>query len=313
MNALTRVPIAAFAYVVEALRRLPGSARLRPFVPWIGRLLLAGAFAALIVWMGTKTPQRISIADLAANRLSPMQSWIIVSGDLTEEASLDPSSFAYRLVDPSTPGPSIIVLSERPLATGWVTISGLLQGGRVDPSLLNGPWVGTLTADARLAHEIPPPWLAAALGLAAVLVIAARRTTYPMFFRRPAGAAPATRAPIRATLWQYGDPGDRPRGTPAMATFGSTDRPAIELRTEGAAPRTVRLHSEYTGSAAGILRGLTWSAPAISLRLPAEDVTIAFASAQDRDAVFGVLQARARELTGRPSVLPEATRTRQTD
>lgn len=313
MSAVIQLPIVAFAYLVDALRRLPGAARLRGLVRWIGRLLFLGAFAALVVWMGTKTPQRISLADLAANKLSPMQSWIIVSGDLTEEASLEPGSYMYRLTDPSTPGPSMIVLSERPLATGRVTISGLLQGGRVDPSLLKGPWVGTLVADPTLAHEIPPPWLAAALALAALLVFAARRTSYPMFFRGRAGSGPATRTPIRATLWQHGDGPTRGRATPAIATFGSGDRPAIELRTEGTAPRTVRLHSEFTGSATGDLRGLTWSAPAISLRLPAEDVTIAFASAQDRDAVFGVLQARARELTHRRSVFREATRTRESD
>lgn len=306
MTPLVQIPIVAFAYAVETLRRLPGASRVRGVVPWVGRLLLVAAFGALVAWMATKTPQRMSIADLAANKLSPMQSWIIVSGDLVEESSLEPGSYMYRLTDPGTPGPSMIVLSDVPLATGRTTLSGLLQGGRLDPSALVGPWVGTLVADPVLAHEIPPPWPAAALALAGLVVLGARRTSYPMFFRGKAGTAPPTRATLHATLRRRDATGARE--TPAVVTLGSGDRPEVEIRTEGASPRTVRLHSEFTGSGAGDLRGLTWSRPAILLRLAAEDVTIAFESAHERDAVFGVLRTGARELTQRGAVFRDATR-----
>jgi hypothetical protein len=71
---------------------------------------------------------------------------------------------------------------------------------------------------------------------------------------------------------------------------------------DGAAPLELRLHSALTGSAAGELRALGWSQPAIRLRHAVEDVTLGFSSPRDRDAVHGVLLQAARARTAAATI-----------
>lgn len=307
MRTALRTPLVLFAYVVDQLRRLPGSERVGRWMPALTRGLFLGAAGLLLVWASTPTPQRISLSDLAAGNLSPMQSWIIVSGELREEPRFVPEWHRYRLIDPSAPGPSLIVRSTVPMRVGPTTISGFLEGGR-DTAYVTTPWVGDLRAETALAKEIPPPWGAAALALAGLLVVAARATSYPMFFREATRPGVATAATISVALRRgRGSPGRLI--TPATIVLGSGERPDVALVAEGAAPMSLRVHSEFTGAAAGELRALTWSQPAIRLRQAAEDVTLGFASARERDAVYAALQEGARALTASPGT-SQSTRMR---
>jgi hypothetical protein len=295
-----RTLLVLFAYLVDLLRRIPGSERVGRWMPWMTRALFLGSAGLLLLWMSTPTPQRISLSDLAAGKLSQMQSWIIVSGELREEQSFVPEWHRYRLTAPSAPGPSLIVRSTVALRLGPTTISGYLEGGRGTTYVaVAAPWVGALRAETALAHEIPPPWGAAALALAGLLVVAARATTYPMFFREAPGS-PAARATRISVALRRGTRSPDRRITPAKIILASGEGPEIALVADGAAPVSLRLHSEFTGAAAGELRALTWSQPAIRLRQAAEDVTLGFASARERDAVYGALQQGARALTDSP-------------
>jgi hypothetical protein len=305
MRTALRIPLVVFAYGVDLLRRLPGSDRVRRWMPGLTRALFLAALGFLLVWASTKTPQRISLSDIEAGKLSQMQSWIIVTGDLREERSFVPEWRFYRITDPSAPGPSLIVRSTVPLRVGPTTISGHLDGGQGSVDVIK-PWVGSLRADMAIAHEIPPPWGAVALALAGLLLGVARATTYPMFFRdsprsgsvRAATVSVALRRGARSPRWPI---------TPAKIVLGSVERPDVELVAEGAAPVSLRVHSEFTGAAAGELRTLTWSQPAILLRQAAEDVTLGFASTRDRDAVWAALLEGARALTAVPGARRSAS------
>jgi hypothetical protein len=310
---MVRTPTVLFAYVVDRLRRLPGADRVTRRGTWLTRALFIGSAGLLLVWLSTPTPQRISLANLAAGNLSQMQSWIIVSGELRAERSVVPEQHVYRLTDPSAPGPSMVVLSAIPLPVGPTTISGDLVGGR-DRAYVIQTWTGTLRADTSLAHEIPPPWGAAGVALAGLLVVAARRTSYPMFFREVSGSSAAVASTIPVAV-RRGTTPSASRVVLAKIVLGSGEEPAVALVVEGAAPVSLGLHSEFTGAAAGELRALSWSQPAIKLRQAAEDLTLGFASARDRDAAFDALQERARALTGRsattgslPAAQPSSTR-----
>src|SRR4029453_10428373 len=114
-----------------------------------------------------RSPQRVSMAGLYAGDLSQMQTWIIVSGDLLEEASSSSPTHQYALTDASVPDAKLIVSSEVPLAAGQTTVSGILVGGTGGAQPGFG-WVGQLRADPELAREPDPPWIAIGLVAAAV-------------------------------------------------------------------------------------------------------------------------------------------------
>jgi hypothetical protein len=287
-----RTPVVLFAYVVDLLRRLPGSGPVGRRLHWLVRALLIASGVSLLLWLSTPTPQRISLSDLAAGKLSPMQSWIIVSGELGAEPDFEPEWHRYRLTDPAAPGASMIVRSTVPLGLGSTTISGHLEGGR-DIPYISTSWVGALRADATLAHEIPPPWTAAGLALGGLLVIVARRTSYPMFFHETPGAPPGKVARVPVTLRRGAGP-TAGRAVPATVVIGPGEPAQVTVVADGGTPLELRLHSALTSSAAGELRALGWSQPAIRLRQAAEDVILGFSTLQDRDAVHGLLLEAAR-------------------
>src|SRR5215213_3452204 len=130
MTRILRGPWLLFAFLVERLRRLPGSRFLASFLPAATRLMIVGAIAVLLLWMAEASPQRMTLADLRSGQLSRLQSWIIVSGELGEEPGTNPESRQYRLSDPRTPNAYLIVRSERDLPLGPTTISGRILGGR---------------------------------------------------------------------------------------------------------------------------------------------------------------------------------------
>lgn len=304
MSAVLRFPVLLFAAGVERLRSLPGARRLGPLVKWLARLLLLVAIVLALGWAAETSPQRISLADLATGKLGSLQSWIIVSGDLSETTGSTDFLHLYRLTDPAAPNAYLIVRSRPIQSLGWTTVSGHIVGGRegVPPGYA---WSAPLDADAHLAGELPPPWTAIVLGVVALLVMVARRTRYPMFAdQAPGEAVPATSA-LRVTVWA--ESGDRGRGAvPATLSFAAAEAGAADLAISGSRRLPVRLHSAFTAVDVGVVHRLTGSEPSLRVRSDDDDLTLSFASARERDAAFAALGAeaqaeRAARSAGRPS------------
>lgn len=298
MNAIAgalRSPVVLFAFVVDRLRRLPGASLAGRVAPWLARAMVVAAVVLLVAWASEKTPQRISLADLSAGRLSQMQDWLIVTGDLVETPAMeDPGTYVYRMTDPGVPDVSLIIRSDTPLPTGRVTISGDLEGGREGIGITK-PWVGSIRADATLAQEIPPPWGPITLGLVALLVFLARRTRYPTFFRERPGPSASTGRRFAVELRHAPDEADA-AVIPASIVVGSGvgTEPSVLLEVPDREPESLRLHSEHTGAMAGELRTVRWGKPAIRMRRPTGDVTITFEGTDHRDAVFHALHDDVR-------------------
>ncbi len=284
-KALLALPVVAFAFVVDGLRRLPGARALGGLMPWVAGLLIVAAGVVLLAHATQKSPQRISIPDLAAGKLSNLQSWIIVSGRLTEQRGSALGRRVYSLTDDRVPDVDIIVPTSRELAVGDTTISGTLQGSRPGPG--GGAWTGRLIPDPVLATEPPPPWPAAALALAGVLVILARRTTYPMFFREAPGVelprTANTQVLLRRTMSDLGERAVVP------ATLVIQGPGVASLHVTSERPLSLQLHSAHTAVDVGLLRGLRSAAPTLRVHASTEDVTISFGSRRERDAIFAAL------------------------
>lgn len=281
--AAFRIPIVAIAYVVERLRQLPGAGILGRYQGHTVIGLLAIAAIAFIVWGLERTPQRFTLAQLAAGELSPMQSWIIVSGDLRTE-SVQPPRYLYRLTDPAVPGPSMIVEASFELPLGWQTISGQYTGTR-EGVPAGFSWVGYMEAEPELTEEHQPPWLAIGLFSIALLIVGGSRTTYPMFFRETPGGALRARngMPIRV----HGGWPASTEASPGRLEF-SPGGP-VQLEAPGEAPLELRLHSAHTAAEAGELRSLSAAEPALLLRRATGELMLSFDSRADRDATFAAM------------------------
>jgi len=287
--AILRLPLVAFAFVVERLRRLPVGGFVLRNSALVATALFALAFIALTVWGLTRAPQRISLAELAAGGLSPMQSWIIISGDL-QPAPTNSPGLRYRLTDPAAPGASVIVQSTAELATGWTTISGMYVGTR-EPLQAGFNWIGQMRAEPELAPEQAPPWVALGLAVAGLLVGVSARFSYPMFFaERPHPVAP------RSTTLDVGVRGEI-AGAAGQLVGGllrlRPDEP-VELAMPGVAQEPLRIYAAHTSISPGELRDLSGAEPVLRVRRAAGDLDIVFASADERDAVFAVLAAERR-------------------
>jgi hypothetical protein len=281
--AVVRFPIVAFAFVLDRLRRLPGAGYVDRRAAPIAVLLMLAALAALAVQMAQRSPQRISLADLAAGKLSPMQSWIIVSGELSPELSNNPQRYRYTLRDPATPNARLIVFSPVELPTGHTTVSGTVAGGQVPAGYA---WTGTLSAEPELAQEEPPPWLAYGFAAAGLLLAASSRIRYPVFFReRPAPSAlRRITVPVsvrRAEAAATSDP----------ATLELQPGAAVELRFADGAVWPLRLHSAHTGADAGALSNIRRSQPALLVHHPNDELTLTFTSYAERDLAYAALTA----------------------
>jgi len=301
MTGALRLPLLAFGYVVDRIRRLPGARFASPVVPWLVRGAFIAAAVLLLLWMAEASPQRMSLADLAAGKLSPMQSWVIISGDLRDDRGSQPGAYRYRLTDAAAPNAYLDVRSSVEWPLGSTTLSGQVLGGR-DGVPAGYEWSAPFQADAVLADELPPPAIAFGLIGLGVVVVAARRTSYPMFIAEaPARATSASgglRVRVRADR-------DAPAGPVEGRVVGATlsfDRKgggAAELRVSDRAPLFVRLHSAFTHNDVGRLRSLSSSEPALRVRAADDDLILVFESARDRDAAFATLGAEAQRL--RPS------------
>jgi hypothetical protein len=285
-------PGLVFAFGVDRLRRLPGARFVAPFTKWIPRLLFVAAVVLTLLWAAEASPQRISLADLAAGKLGQFQSWIIVSGELADETGSAGSEHAYRLTDPAAPNAHLDVRSPTVQSLGWTTLSGRFEGGR-DGVPEGYIWSARLNADPVLAGELPPPWIAIGLAGLAIVIILARRSRYPIFVSEPPMDVPPALRALRVTVRR--DAAGL-AATPAAATlaFHDSEPGAARLSITGTRPMPVRLHSAFTRVDVGRIRTLTSSQPALRVRSEADDLVLVFASPRERDATFAALQAETQ-------------------
>ena len=285
---LFRKPILVVLNVVERLRRLPGAAVASRAIPWLAGGLFLGAAALLTAYMSEHSPQRVSLADLATHNVSASQQWFIVSGDLHEEQAL-PGNYRYTLSDPSWPDAYLVVSSTHPWPVGKSTVSGRITG-YIPPMPPGEQWYASMRADEELAIERPPPWSAMLLALFGVVVVAGRRSTYPLFIATPIRRdRRAARGSLGVTV--HPDPG-RPgigvlRG--ALDLGGSAGANAT-LRTGDGRTVPVRVHSRLTSLRVGELQTVTSREPVIRLLSASGDVYVGFRSRDERDAVAATLQ-----------------------
>jgi len=184
VSAILRFPWLLFGAGVERLRGLPVARRLGPSIRWLPRILLLASVVVVARWAVEVSPERISLPDLVAGKLAPSQSWIIVTGDLSDEPGSTDLVHMYRLTDPAAPNANLFVESPVVHSLGRTTISGHTSGGHFGVPA-GFAWSAQLDADAALAEELPPPWPAAVLGGLALLIFLGRRSRYPMFSVEP--------------------------------------------------------------------------------------------------------------------------------
>jgi hypothetical protein len=280
-----RAVIVLLAFALEPLRRLTRSHRWAGLQRLVAPVLLLAAVILFLRWGAEPSPERVSLADLAAGRLSPTQTWIVLSGDLSDAPADALGDRVYNLTDRSAPRASLLVRSDRPRELGATTISGQLTGGQRQPDGVS--WWGQLQADDRLALDSPPPLAALALGLAGVLIVIARRTSYPVYFSDKPTATPARTGsvPVRVESLAGRPLGASPRALLEHEADGGT----AMLAVEGIEPIPLAFHSPTTGIDVGELRELGRSVPVLRLRPLAMDATIAFATREDRDGAFHAL------------------------
>jgi hypothetical protein len=297
VRRIRSAPRVLFAAFVERLRRLPGSraaARLLTPVTW---LMPVAALVLLILWGAEASPQRISLRELTAGELSPMQSWIIVSGNLESIPLPDSDDHQYRLTDPAAPNANLIIQSPVELPVGPSTVSGHIFGGR-DGVPAGYTWSARLEADAQLANELPPPWWVFALAGLAVLIVVARRTRYPVFVPEAPVESAAAQAPLQVVAHVPIEEA-RERGLPRTVRGTlAFDTPAVpggaELRLAAGPTLPVRLHSSYSTIDVGELLTLRSRAAALRVRAADDDIALAFTSRRDRDRAFSALAAAGR-------------------
>lgn len=275
----------AFAFLVDQLRRIPGMLQIERRTFWIGLVLVFFAVIAFTVWGSQRTPQQIGMAGLVAGDLSHLQTWIIVTGDVREEAATS-AGHQYAMTDPAVPDAKLIITSETPLPLGETTVSGTLVGG-TGGAHEGFAWLGQLRADPVLAREPDPPWIAITLLGVAVFMGLGARTSYPVFFAQHVPLIPDP----RPLVLPVGIVPDGPRSSPQTIKGELAVKPgeAAELRLPGQEPQVLRLHSAHSSVAIGELRQVSRSDPALVVRPASGDLTLTFASVDDRNAAYSVI------------------------
>lgn len=295
MSEILRFPALLFSFAVDRVRHLPGARVLGPATAWLARLCVLAAIVLLALWAAEVSPQRISLADLAAGKLGQFQTWIIVSGELGDEVQGSSASLRmYHLTDPAAQNAFLEVRSEHALAPGWTTLSGHIEGGR-EAVPVGYAWSARLDADPTLAPELPPPWTSIALLTLAVVIMLARRSSYPMFVpERPMDVPPPTSA---LRVLARADPREHARDateTAGTLSFTSEEPGAADLAIMGRRTLPIRLHSAFTRVDVGRLRSLGASRTALRVRSDDDDLVLLFASARERDSAFAALQAETQ-------------------
>jgi hypothetical protein len=289
VKAVARAVIVLLSFLLEPIRRLaspPGGGR---WQGWIAPALLLAAAVLFLRWGAEPSPERISLADLAAGKLSQTQTWIVVSGNLTEAPADALSDHVYNLADPLVPQAHMLVRSDRSWPLGAATISGQLNGGQLQPDGVT--WLGQMQADDKFTPEAPPPFAAMALGLAGILVLVARRATYPVYFSERPARTEERLGPLPVTVTSLSDR-SIDVSLPATLESGAGGAPA-RLSIAGMDPFPLVFHSSTTGIDVGGLYAVERSVPVLRVRTPAVNATVAFASRADRDGAFVALRRGA--------------------
>ena len=264
----------------------------------VAALLVVGAILAFMLWAATVAPQRVGMADLVSGKLSTMQSWIAISGELSGGEARNAGGYRYELVDPAVPNATMNVYSDVQLPLGATTISGTFGGPR-EPAPVGYRWIGTLHADPVFVPEPGPPWASILMLGGAVLLVGAGRVSYPMFFSQtPASQAPRSATiPVRIRRGPLPEAGD---ATPAelLVHAGRTGRAAHRARARRSScgfTRSIPAHE------AGELRLLTGAEPALRVRHATDDLTISFRTHEERDTVYAALIADAQVWSREPA------------
>ena len=259
----------------------------------MGSLLLV-AFVLLVGWAATRTPQRVTMADLTAGSLSSLQTWIIITGDLAAETQTG-DQFRYALTDPTEADATLAVSSRTELPVGRTTVSGTLVGGDA-PREQDFAWRGQLIADAQLAREPDPPWLAIGLFALAGFIGVAGRTSYPTFFKE----TPRPVAPLSGSMRAKGRREWSLDDDFLDATLTARQGEPLEVQLAGMAPLSIRLHSAHSGADAGVINTMSTSDPALIVRPPTGELTFVFANDDERDSVYAALLADVAASRVRP-------------
>ena len=191
-----RIPLVAYGYVVERLRHVPIMRSVLRRSSLVVALLMVGAFLAFLLWAATVAPQRVGMADLVAGKLSTMQSWIAISGELSGGEARASRRIPLR-AGRSRPSPNATmnVYSEVQLPLGATTISGTFGGPR-EPAPVGYRWIGTLHADSVFVPEPGPPWASIADARRSRVAVRRRPSLIPDVLQPDA----ANQAPRNATI-----------------------------------------------------------------------------------------------------------------
>ena len=283
---LTRVPLLVTLFSVDSLRHLPGARFVARFVPWLAGGLIAISAILLVMYMAERSPQRVSLADLASHGLPATQHWFIVSGDLNVEQAVE-GAYRYMLTDPATPNAYLIVNSTMPWPVGRTTVSGRIDG-LIPPLPPGEDWYADMTADLQLAIERPPPWSAILLALSGLAILAAIRSPYPMFVARQARRAAQATGPRHVVVRPDAEhPGDRVTQGVLELDVPSGIAPILTIDARRSVP--VRVHSRLTSLRVGELRTVTTRQPVIRVLSASGDMYLGFRSPEERDAVVATL------------------------
>jgi hypothetical protein len=287
MTATWRKVLVGFSFLGKQLRRLPGARIVERFSALLVALLLVATIVSLAIWMAQKSPERIGMAELYAGQLPPMQSWIIVSGDV-QAVPFGGVGYQYVLTDPTVLHALLRISSQVELPVGPTTVSGTLLGGDARAQA-DFDWLGNLRADPVLASEQNPPWFAITFATTGILLGLLVRTSYPVLLTDKPRAVAVRIAPLNVNVrrdWP-------PTGSSAPATLEFGHGRPVRLRLSDGETRDLRLHSARSGVEVGRLHRLSDSEPVLVLRPAGGEYTITFANADERDGAYAALVASA--------------------
>jgi hypothetical protein len=270
------LPLAGAGRSYAALHR---RARWLPAVV-VAALFLLSLIPVLIVG-STKQPNDVSLKDLETQNLPAGASWFRLQGDLREEPSASP--YTYTLHDLTDDTRAVTVVSDTPLPTGTIEITG-----RQDGPSLRGTFL-SIQADVPIEPVRHDPWLLYAIPaiIAAVIVIGWVRG-YPVK-RRDGGSTAAVdqlHPGERLTATWGGWISSESHALDAMAPCEvevSCDADVCSMTITDA--DGVRIVPHRRASPKRRIR-LCWTSGArhgLDLHAPAADVVLAFDSETERD------------------------------
>jgi hypothetical protein len=161
-------------------------ATLRRRARWLPAVVVVALFVSslipILVVGSTKQPNDVSLKDLQTQNLPAGASWFRLQGDLRDEPSASP--YTYRLHDLSDETRAVTVVSDTPLPTGTVEITG-----RQDGPSLRGTFL-SIQADVPTEPVRHDPWLLYAIpAVLAIVIIVGWVRGYPV--KRRDGGSPA--------------------------------------------------------------------------------------------------------------------------